>query len=122
MSGGNWEYMMAVIKDSSGNPVSDTRYYDLYDYNYNLGADIWYDYTTGHLGDAINEIAATKANSSSGDRGLWYSDYAYFVDSINPWFLRGGDYNGASAGAFGSYNSSGDAGSYNSFRLVLSVA
>ena len=96
MSGGNWEYVMGVIKDADGNPMSgrnskynsgfngnysaptldsqtvlsktdgiafpDSRYYDLYHYNYEVGgngSDIWYDYTTGHLGDANKEVAVT---------------------------------------------------------------
>lgn len=119
MSGGALEYVMGYYSGASTtweassnsncagfSSKPDSKYYDDYKTTNTLTAcdgGICY-------GHALSETAS------------WYSDYAYFVDSINPWFLRGGDYNGASAGAFGSYNSSGDAGSYNSFRLVLSVA
>lgn len=119
MSGGALEYVMGYYSgasttggassnsnDAGFSSKPDSKYYDDYKTTNTLTAcdgGICY-------GHALSETAS------------WYSDYAYFVDSINPWFLRGGDYNGASAGAFGSYNSSGGAGSYNSFRLVLSVA
>ena len=157
MSGGNWEYMMAVIADSNGNPVSgrnstynsgfngifgcptcdsntsgltelttgidfptDTRYYDLYEYDYDLSTDIWYDYTNGKLGDATKEIAATKANSSSGDRGLWYTDYAYFPSLTHPWFIRGGSfYFGTGAGVLCFYRGGGHANGGGSSRVVL---
>jgi hypothetical protein len=72
---------------------TDTRYYDLYKYDYDLNTDIWYDYTNGVLGDATKEIAATKANSSGGERGLWYIDYADFPSSFHPWVIRGGRFN-----------------------------
>ena len=157
MSGGNWEYMMAVVTDSNGNLVSgrnskynsgfngifgcptcdsdtsgltelttgiayptDTRYYDLYEYDYNLSTDVWYDYTNGKLGDATKEIAATKANSSSGDRGLWYTDYAYFPSMTYPWFVRGGYFSaGTGAGMLYFHRNGGNASSHYSSRVVL---
>ena len=124
MSGGNWEYMMGVIQDSNGNPMSgrnnlynsgfngtygyptsdgqtatsktngiafptDTRYYDLYVPNSSaLNDDTWYKYTNSKLGDAMKEVAISKTNSSSGDRGLWFSDYANFPTATNPWVSR----------------------------------
>lgn len=157
MSGGNWEYLMAVIADSNGSAVSginskdnsgfngifgcptcdsdtsglielttgidfptDARYYDLYESDYDLSTDVWYDYTNGKLGDATKEIAATKTNSSGGDSGLWYADYADIITMSKPFFLRGGGFN------FGIYNgivafgrSGGQAASSHSSRLVL---
>ena len=120
MSGGNWEYVMGVLKDASNNPISgreygynsgfngtygnesgtktnginfptDTRYYDLYTANSTtLGDDTWYKYENGHLGDGTKEIAVSKSNNSSGNIGLWYQDYAYFPTMTYPWVSRGG--------------------------------
>ena len=157
-NGGNWEYMMAVIKDESGNPISgrsswvnsgfngtygcptcdgntsgstelttgiafpsDTRYYDLYTANSTtLGNDTWYKYDNGILGDATKEVAKNKANNSSGDRGLWYSDYAYFPSMADPWFVRGGYWgNGSGAGALSFNRHSGHASSIDGSRVVL---
>ena len=148
MSGGAWEYVMGVLtidntlvsgnnstynsgfngiysRVSSGEKTNgiaypNNKYYNLYNYNYNRATDIWYDYTTGQLGDATREIALTKANSSSGDSGLWFSDYAYFPTAAAPWFGRGG-YSSSSSGAgvFSFYRSHGFSYSDDSFRVVL---
>ena len=99
---------------------TDTRYYDLYEYDYDLSNDIRYDYTNGKLGDATKEIAATKANSSSGDRGLWYTDYANFPSMSTPWFLRGGNFaNGTAAGVLYFARNRGNANSAYGSRVVL---
>ena len=82
------------------------------------GSDIWYDYSTGHLGDANKEIAVT--GNSSNDRGLWFSDYAYFPAAAYPWVLRGGAFNdGSGAGVFGFHRANGNAHSAYGFRVVL---
>ena len=156
MSGGTWEYVMGVIEDVSGNPMSgrnnsynsgfngtygcptcdsqtatsktngisfptDTRYYDLYVPNSStLGDDTWYKYTNSKLEDAMKEVAISKTNSSSGDRGLWFSDCAYFPTATHPWVARGGGfYHGSGAGVFGFNRVGGNAHSYGGFRIVL---
>ena len=156
MSGGNWEYVMGVIQDASGKPMSgrnttynsgfngtygcptcdnqtatsktngiafptDTRYYDLYVPNSTtLGDDTWYKYTNSKLGDASKEVTISKTNSSSGERGLWFSDYAYFPTVANPWARRGGCFhNGSGAGVFGFSRDYGSAYSAYGFRVVL---
>ena len=156
MSGGAWEYVMGVIEDASGNPMSgrheawnsgfngtygcptceshtslsktngiefptDTRYYDLYVPNSTaLNDDTWYKYGNGHLGDGNKEIAISKTNSSSGDRGLWYQDYARFPTAAHPWVTRGGGFDdGAGAGVFDFARDYGSANSYVGFRVVL---
>ena len=158
MSGGNWEYVMGVVKDASGNQISgrnskynsgfngtygcptcdsdtsgltslttginfptDTRYYDIYTANStDLNSDIWYKYENGHLGDATKEIAVSKSNSSSGDRGLWYSDYAYFPTLTYPWVARGGNFDdGTGAGVLNFARNYGHAYSFGAFRVVL---
>ena len=156
MSGGNWEYVMGVIQDASGKPMSgrnnlynsgfngtygyptsngqtatsktngiafptDTRYYDLYVPNSTtLGDDTWYKYTNSKLGDASKEVAISKTNGSSGDRGLWFSDYAYFPTATHPWVCRGGDFGyGSGAGVFSFDRAHGNAYSPYGFRVVL---
>ena len=160
MSGGNWEYVMAVIKDASGNPMSgrnskynsgfngtygcptcdsdtsgltslttginfptDTRYYDIYTPNSTeLGDNTWYKYENGHLGDATKEIAISKENDSSGNRGLWYSDYAFFPTLTHPWFFRGGVFhNSSGAGVLYFDRDRGRSFSSAAFRVVLAI-
>ncbi len=100
MSGGAWEYVMGVynktIANSGFSSLPDSKYYNNYT-------------GTSYTGHALTE---TKN---------WYSDYADFVFTSYPWFLRGGNYgDGASAGVFGFGINDGN--SYNSYssRLVIS--
>ena len=109
MSGGAGEFVMGVYNkkpDASGfNILPDEKYYNNYT-------------GTSYTGHALTE---TKN---------WYSDYADFVGSAFPWFVRGGVYyNSSSAGVFGFsrdignsnfLNSSGDSLSDNSSRIVIS--
>ena len=138
MSGGSWEYVMGNIVWSNGQQMSgyqtnndnsaftgilydggtaftgtyafpSERYYDKYSYGESRS-----EYTRGKLGDATKEMAPT------GVKGNWYGDYAYFVSSSIPWFVRGGDYNdGADAGAFSFSYSVGNASTIYSARAVL---
>ncbi len=161
MSGGNWEYVMGVLKDASGNPMSgrnskynsgfngtygcptcdsdtsgltslttgidfptDTKYYDTYIANLpSLSDDTWWIYTNGYLGDATKEVAVSKSDASSGDRGLWYSDYAYFPTVTHPWICRGGNFDGDVTGdgvlSFSHYSSR--ANSYGAFHVALAI-
>ena len=119
MSGGAWEYVMGNMTDSSGAfyPRSsglsqpDSKYYDSYTYGTSRN-----DYSRGHLGDATKEVLS---DSSGGY--AWNDDYAYFVYSSHPWFLRGGnDDGGSGAGVFGFYGDDGVADFNLSWRVVLS--
>ena len=147
MSGGNLEYVMGVLEDTNGNLYSgknstynsgfkglygstsgsntsgldfpDKKYYDSYVSSDSVGTDNWYKYTSGKLGDATKEIANTKTNSSSGDGGLWFNDYAYFVSLTSPFFGRGGSWvDGAVAGVLYFYHCTGSS-STASARSVL---
>ena len=124
-SGFNGLYSAPTLDSQTSLSKTDgnSRYYDLYRYNYTIGgngSDIWYDYTTGHLGDANKEIAQTKANSTSGDRGLWYSDYAYFPSATSPWVARGGVFlNSSGAGVFSFHRGGGNADDGYASRVVL---
>ena len=101
MSGGAYEYVMGVytntIGESGFSSLPDTKYYNNYT-------------ETSYTGHALTE---TKN---------WYSDSAGFVNSINPWFRRGGHYgSSAGAGVFNFYSNGGysDSGGYSS-RPVIS--
>src|SRR5574344_1952123 len=91
MSGGTWEYMAACASGyigSSGLTLdtinSNSAYFDLYNiassstsYQYRILGD-----ATGEMGPIVNYISS------------WYGNRAYFVNSSNSWFGRGGGYNG----------------------------
>ena len=107
MSGGSHEYVMGNYNKTAGDSgltVSGVpaEHIDIYS-----GTDV----NASHLGDATGETSG------------WYSDYAYFVDSSDPWFKRGGGfYGGNRSGVFlfsNRYYTSADASK--SFRVVLSV-
>ena len=104
MSGGAYEYVMGNYNKTAGDSgltisTIPTQHIDIYS-----GTSV----SASHLGDATGETAG------------WYSDYAYFVDSSDPWFNRGGYYNsGANAGVFRSGTFGGGV-SYG-FRTVLSI-
>ena len=132
MSGGLWEYVMGVLEDSlnsnipsSGRDITynsgftgkttgtvanitgvafpESKYYDIY--KYGTGSS---DLTRYHIGDATTE---TKG---------WNGDYAYFVYSNSPLFIRGDYYgNGSSAGIFSFSYSGGQAGNGVSTHAVL---
>ena len=126
MSGGAWEYVMGVQKDSSGNvqvgssgfstsSLPDSKYYDLYDYQ----AEDVVGYTRYHLGDATREVLK---NTSSQGGNAWWSDYSYNIYSSNPWVHRGGRYNdGSSTGVFCFSRDYGWGYVNFSFRSVLSA-
>ena len=126
MSGGAWEYVMGVQKDSSGNvqvassgfstaSLPDSKYYDLYDYQAEDGVG----YTRYHLGDATREVLK---NTSSQGNNAWWSDFSYNISSSNPWVGRGGDYRGGSGAGVFYFDSTGAGGSTsNSFRSVITA-
>ena len=107
MSGGAFEYVMGNYNKTtglSGLTVSGVpaEHIDIYS-----GTNV----AASHLGDAVGETAG------------WYSDYALFVDSSHPWFVRGGYYgfNGDYAGVFYFNYGTGEAGNSYGFRTVLSI-
>ena len=122
MSGGAWEYVMGNMKDSSNafnsssagfTTAPNTKYYDSYKYDTSSTS-----HARGKLGDATKETLATFGNTSGG----WYSDYATFPYSSNPWFGRGGNYgHGINAGVFNFNNSNGGDNNNNSARAVVSA-
>ena len=127
MSGGAWEYVMGVQKDSNGNvqvgssgfstsSLPDSKYYDLYDYQAEDGVG----YTRYHLGDATREVLK---NTSSQGQNAWWSDYSYNIYSSYPWVYRGGSYShGTGAGVFHFNRTLAGGWTGHSFRSVLSAA
>ena len=122
MSGGAWEYVMGVFADTNGKPRSG------YSSSYNSGF-------TGMLKDGTTYTGITfpdskyynlyTGSSYTGhaltETKKWYSDYADFVNSSDPWFIRGGGYgNGTFAGVFYFDNSNGNSHRNYSSRLVIS--
>ena len=76
------------------------------------------------IGDATGEMGpfGNEKDPDGGTRqkSSWYGDLAYFANSSNPWFIRGGYWDsGAVSGAFAFSNSSGTTGTGISFRVVL---
>ena len=86
---------------------------------------MYYDVYKAANGTSINALTACDGGICYG-HGLsevnnWYGDYAYFVNAVDPWFVRGGSSgNGANAGAFGFSGSNGGANYYYGFRSVVS--
>ena len=139
MSGGAFEYVMGLMRNTDSSPMSgysqssnsgfngtlysggsytdgidfpESKYYDVYNYSAS-----YTNYSRSILGDGTGEMGPFYNYGSS-----WYNDYAYFVYSSGLWFYRGGVYSyGSGAGAFffGVYG--GYASGDSSFRLVLCV-
>ena len=124
MSGGAWEYVAAYVNNGNSNLTNygsslvngDAKTKNVYSKGSSDSRDNNYSANSGKYGDAVYETSANGNSSSSS----WYGDYSYFPYTSNPFFIRGGYYNGgAGAGVFyfNYYNGSSD--SYDSFRPVL---
>jgi len=105
MTGGAFEYVMGNYNKRAGSSALTVstvpnEHIDIYS-----GTSV----AASHLGDATGETAG------------WYGDFAGFVNSSNPWFIRGGYYNATYPGVFLFDKSTGGDNYNNSFRVVLSV-
>ena len=105
MSGGVYEYVMGNNKTAGGSGLNvsevPAEHIDIYS-----GTSV----SASHLGDA------------TGETEVWYSDFAYFVDSYFSWFARGGCCaDGDNAGVFGFSSYDGGVGGPYGFRVVLST-
>ena len=77
-------------------------------------------YATAYTGTSAN--SAYKYGDATYETSGWNSDSDYFVGSLTPFFVRGGDDNdGDFAGVFFFGPGSGSGSSGNSFRLALAV-
>ena len=67
-------------------------------------------------------IEKGKAGDATYETGEWHGDDAYFVNSSNSFFRRGGYYyNGTNAGVFYFYNLNGTHNSGDGFRICLAL-
>ena len=125
LSGGAYEYVMGNMSKSAGSYVYNLNYGDgIFKYSASTAKYIdTYAYGTSYtnqtaynrarLGDATGEVVVSSGTA-------WNNDYAGFVDSSVPWFLRGGSYSdGSSAGVFGFNGDNGISDSYLSARAAL---
>ena len=122
MSGGDAEYVMGNMVDSSGNfyPSSsgltkpDVKYFDAYAYS----VSNYTDHGRGKLGDATKETLKSFGINTGG----WYSDSASLPAGTGSWFIRGsGNAGGVRSGIFyfSGYNGAADMGS--TFRSVITA-
>ena len=102
---------------------TDSKYFDLYISNTTtLGDDTWYKYMKSKLGDGVREVTISKLNNTSGDKGIWFNDYADYVTMSSPWFHRGGGYsNDSGAGIMRFGRSTGSSSTAYTFRVVLVI-
>ena len=109
-----------LTENTTGLDFPNNKYYDSYLSSDAIGTDNWYIYTSGKLGDATKEIANTKANNLSGDRGLWFNNLASFPSLNATFFIRGSRYiGGMSSGVLTFGNCTGISNKYISTRSVL---
>ena len=110
-TGFNGEFSDGNISTTGIRDLPDSKYYDLYSYGDTYNDQIAYD--RGKIGDLTREL-----NPVSDD--IWNNDFARFVCSSWPIFVRGGDYNdGADSGLFDFVRGAGDVHIDDSFRPIL---
>ena len=115
MSGGAYEYVMGYLTTAYGTkPWGSTSSTDYAKFASQPESKYFDAYTdTDKTNDAYKGHAL-------GETSGWYGDYASFVSTSSPWFLRGGYYsNTSSAGVFFFGSHYGDSGSNSSFRVVF---
>ena len=125
LSGGAYEYVMGNMSSGSGSytynaksagsnfsySASTAKYIDTYAYGTSYGDQTAYN--RARLGDATGEVVSSSYTA-------WNNDYANFVLSSFPWFLRGGNaHNGSGAGVFYFNYKHGVSGTYYSARAAL---
>ena len=118
MSGGGWEYTASSYTSDLNN--SSTNYFSQsahppYVNNYNFTDPNSCTFNTCG-GQALYETN----NSNNNTTAQWNGNWMHFVESSNPWFVRGGVYYvGSNAGLVYAYYDDGHAYSYYAFRVAL---
>ena len=124
MSGGAWEYVAAYVNNGNSNLTNygsslvngDAKTKNVYSKGSSDSRDNNYSANSGKYGDAVYETSANGNSSNSS----WYGDYSDFPSSSNPFFGRGGYYDGGTdAGVFYFADGSGNSSGIYSFRPVL---
>ncbi len=121
MSGGAWEYMASYMENnplnSGMNDIVTNSTYSKYIDKYSSSSTVT-SYKYRILGDATGELGPFWNNGYY--QSTWFADYANFVDSTSPWFLRGGNFSYSTrAGQFTFNRLTGGAHTGHSARLVL---
>jgi len=124
MSGGSWEYVAGYRANTYGISGFDATTMAFYDNRY---FDKYHEDSTGTtyqyriLGDATGEMGPFYyVDYDQTYHSSWFYDYGNFLDSGNPWFIRGGGSSyGTSAGLFNFIKGGGFAFAWDSTRLVL---
>lgn len=124
MSGGNSEYVMGNVTNSTGEFYSNnagfnitpaSKYYDVY--TYGATATDSKAYARGILGDATKETLKTFSGDTLAG---WYSNNSNFPHTAHVWFIRGGhSIAPATVGGFSFNALTGSGSSSSSFRVVL---
>ena len=96
----------------------DSRYYDKYDYS---SSNITYN--RGKLGDATKEMGPFQSiqyKNQFVNVESWYDGESYFINTVNPWIKRGGEYDmGIGSGVYDFSYADGIAYGSRGFRLVI---
>ena len=78
------------------------------------------EYATAYMGETIS--TEYKIGDATYETSGWNGDYAVFVNTDNPFLIRGGGYyDGLGAGIFNLYNSIGNLNGRISFRMCLAI-
>ena len=131
MGGGSWEYVSAYRKDTLGSSTFSqdeiniqvkAGYID--EYPSNSEEKLW---NNRILGDATGEMGPFynyfEGNGVNYIHSSWYGENVSFIDSTQPWFRRGGFWDGMSiAGQFTFNKISGGPYAFVSFRLALATS
>ena len=108
---GSYTYNAKSAGSNFSYSASTAKYIDTYAYGTSYANQTAYN--RARLGDATGEVVASSGTA-------WNNDYADFVYSSWPWFVRGGSYvTGSNAGVFNFDDGSGTAYSYYSARAAL---
>ena len=126
MSGGAWERVAAYVNNNHGNLQNNgksivngvAKYKEVYTQGTTDTQELNYKAAATKYGDAIYETSNGYASTNAS----WYSDYTSFSKTNGAFFNRGGSCsNNISAGMFAFQNTTGDANSYDGFRVVIPV-
>ena len=108
-----------ITKNTDGIDFPNNKYYNIYQNNYELSTEIWYDYTPGLLGDATKEVNVIKDSSSTTFSDIWFNDGSKFLTTSYPIFIRSGSWGSAHFGGLFTFNPSH--GGINTHFVVRSV-
>lgn len=136
MSGGTWDFVMAVYNGYSGKcNSSNSGFNGRYGTPSATGCNGTLTKTDGidfpHVKYYSSYSSTDKSMACNGakcygsalsETAGWYSDYNVFVSAAGPWNIRGGFYRyGIEAGLFASNSYYGDANDGVSFRTVIGL-